>query len=144
MTGIAAVVEELLVATILSEKVLLPRKSKTDWTLLFLSGLLGAAGVFLAVLGFDRFLETIYPEDVAALIAAGVVLLLALLLGCAGGYFRRRKLSILHAARGELRGNFRGLIEDVCKELDGPVRDNPKMAVLLAGLAGFLAANHRP
>jgi len=143
MSGLAAVVEELLVAVILSEKVLLPRKSRTDRIFTALSALLGCAGVFLALLGLERFLETKYPEDAAALIGAGVVLLAALLIAAASSYCRRRKNSLLQAARNELRGNFRGLLDDISGELEGPVQENPKTAVLLAALAGFITAGQR-
>jgi hypothetical protein len=29
------------------------------------------------------------------------------------------------------------------KELENPIRENPKMALMLAGLAGFVAADRR-
>ncbi len=54
---------------------------------------------------------------------------------------RARQRVSTSAIRAELGKNIRGLIEDVCRELDEPVRESPKTAMVLAGLAGFLAAS---
>lgn len=140
MSALLAVVEELVVATIISEKVLLPRKGMMDWGLTALSILLGVAGISLLILSLDRFLEKIYPADMAALILAGVVLTAAFLAAMLACRYRRQKISNIGAARRELGNNIRSLVGDVCKELDDPVRDNPKMAVILAAVAGFVTA----
>lgn len=140
MSPLLAVVEELLVATIISEKVLLPRKSMADWALTALSIVLAVTGISLLLLSLDRFLEKIYPADVAALILAVIVFVAACLSAFFAARFRRRKISNLGAARQEMGNNIRAMIEGLCGELDAPVRDSPKTAVLLAALAGFVTA----
>jgi hypothetical protein len=143
MSGIAAAVEELLVAMIVSEKVLLPRKNVTDWALTVLAVLLGIGGVFLSVLGLDRFLEGRYPPDMAALISAVFVFIMSFLAAALAYHFRRRKISVAGTARNEIGKNIRTLIDDICGELEEPVRESPKTAVMLAALAGFLVPHQR-
>lgn len=143
MPSIVTAVEELLIAAMIGEKLLPSRKSKMDWALTALSVLLGGIGVFLAVLGLNRFLEGRYTPDIAALIAAAVVLTAALLAGVAAHRFRHRKALHLGSVKDELGKNIHTLIEQICSELDEPVRENPKTAVMLAALAGFIAARQK-
>jgi hypothetical protein len=143
MTGVPAMIEQILVAALVGEKTLFPRKSRTDWAFTALSVLLGGAGVFLAVLGLDRFLEGLYPPDMAALGAAAIVFAAAALAAVAATHGRRRKAAASGAARDEVGRNIRALIESVCAELEGPVRDSPKTAVLLAALTGFFSAQQK-
>lgn len=143
MSGLLAVVEELLVATIISEKVLLPRKTKMDWALMALSILLGCMGIILSALALNLLLGESYSPGEAALISAAVIFIAALLVTAARYRFCQKKASNVSTARHEIEKNIRNLLEDICGELDGPVRENPKTAVALAALAGFITAQHR-
>jgi hypothetical protein len=143
MQGVSAMIEDMLIAALIGEKTLLPRKGRMDWALTALSILLGVAGVVLSVLALERFLEGEYPPDRAALGAATIVLAAAFLAAAAASHCRRRKAAVPGSARDELGQNIRVLIEGICGELDGPVRESPKTAVLLAALAGFFAAQQR-
>lgn len=141
MLSIAATIEDLLVAAMIGEKTL-PRKSTTEWAFRGLSVLLGGAGVFLSVLALTRFFDMRYAADMAALISAVAVFLAAFLAASISRRYRREKTSGLNAARDELGKNIHSLIQGICSELDEPIRENPKTAMLLASLAGFLTARH--
>lgn len=143
MSGIATVVEELLLATVISEKILMPRKSKADWALIGLSALLGSMGVFLAALGLDRFLEERYPPDLAAMITAGLLFAAAFVSAAVAYFLRRQRALKLAEERNEFGKNILSLLDEVCSELNEPVRESPKTAVMLAALAGFFVARHR-
>jgi len=143
MSGIAAVIEELIMAAVLSPKISLPRKSKMDWAFMALSILLGCAGIFLSILALERFFEAQYPLDMAALLSAGVVLSVAALIALATYHCRHRKPPAASTDRQELESSLHTLLESICMELETPVRENPKTAVLLAAIAGFVAAQRK-
>ena len=143
MLGMTTVIEELLMATVLSQKVSLPRKSKMDWALMALSVLLGCAGVFLSILALERFFEARYPLDTATLLSAAIVLTISFLILLATDGFRNRRVPPPDVKHHEFEKSLHTLLESIYNELEGPVRESPKMAVLLASLAGFIAAQRR-
>jgi hypothetical protein len=143
MSGIAVVIEELLMATVLAKKTSLPRKSKTDWALMALSVLLGCAGVFLSILALERFFEERYPLDVASLLSAVIVLAVAASIALATQHCRHRKPPVSNTNQQELESSLHALLESICVELESPVRENPKTAVLLAAIAGFVTAQRK-
>jgi hypothetical protein len=143
MSGIASVIEELILATVFSEKVAVPRKNKTDWVLIALSVLFaGAGGVFL-VLSLYRYLEGVYAPPLAALASASCLFLAAALPIFVRDYLRAKRVAPVSDARHPLAENLRVIIEAVCTELEEPIKENPKAAVLAAALAGFLASNNQ-
>jgi hypothetical protein len=143
MSGITVVIEELLMATVLAKKTSLPSKSKMDWAFMALSILLGCAGVFLSVLALDRFFEARYPLDIAALSSAAIVFTVAALIAATTYHCRHRKPPASSTDRHELESNLHVLLESICAELESPVRENPKTAVLLAAIAGFITAQRK-
>jgi len=143
MSGIAVVIEELLMATVLAKKTSLPSKSKMDWAFMALSILLGCTGLFLSILALERFFEARYPLDIAALSSAAIVLTIAALIAAVTYHCRHRKPPASSADRHELESNLHVLLESICAELESPVRENPKTAVLLAAIAGFITAQRK-
>ncbi len=143
MSGIAAVIEELVMAAVLSPKMPLPRKSRMDWAFMALSILLGCAGIFLSILSLERFFEARYPLDIAALSSAAIVLTIAALIAAATYHCLRRKPPASTADRQALESSLHALLESICVEFETPVRENPKTAVLLAAIAGFVTAQRK-
>lgn len=140
MPFIFTAVEEFLMNSLLSEKASLLRKNRADWALTALSVLLSGVGVFLLVLSLDRFLESLYPPATAALFSGMIVLAAAFLAAYAASYCQRRKVLSQAHTQEEISQKIRLLIESLCSELDAPIQENPKMAILLAALAGFFTA----
>lgn len=133
MQGASAIIEGLLLAA-MAGRSHPPRKRGMERALTALSVLLGGAGVFLAVLALDRFLEQRYAPDLAALIASAAVLAGSFLAWAVAGARRKRP-----DADGGLESELRALLGGLCAEFESPIRENPKTAVLLAALAGFMA-----
>lgn len=100
------------------------------------------AFVFFAIAGYGWLLQN-YDMPVAAAMTGSVVLFIAVLTYACGYYGMRRKKIMRKAA---FDGNFVDNIEETIKSLIGnleePVKDNPKMALLMAALAGFAAGDH--
>jgi hypothetical protein len=101
-------------------------------------GLLGI--VFLAIAAYGLLLES-FSMPIAASILGGVIMLIAAGVALIG-YLRLHKK---HVRKPNFDGNFLDSLENTAKSLlagfEGPVKDNPTMAVLLAAIAGFAAAD---
>ena len=117
--------------------------------------LAGAAAV-MALLGciFALISLFIYLQDylaagyAALLIAAGLLVAAALFALAGKGSIKRYGYVTYHRGPyspsspvGDLAKTVKDLIEGVTSELEEPIRDNPKMAIALASLAGYLAGD---
>ena len=146
MSGIAAIVEKLLLAAVVTEKAWMPRRSKADWALAAFSVLLAGGGVSYLVLALDRYLGGVYPPYVAAVSRAACLFAAALTVAFILAVRRHRhpvRTALVGDTRGALATNVHAMIESACGGLESPVKEHPKMAVLLATLAGvFLAERH--
>lgn len=98
------------------------------------------ACVFFAIAGYGLLLES-FTMPVAAAITGAFILVIAGAVGLTG-YLSLNKKPI---RKPNLDGSFIDSIESTAKSLlagfEEPVKDNPKMALLLAALAGFAAAD---
>jgi hypothetical protein len=140
MKSLGALAEELIVSSLISEKMLRPHHWGARLSLVALMLPLAAGGLVFLAVALDRRLELHTSPDVAALAAALLLFLCAAAAWATARVLGRARATHLTAARRELGANVRMLIDDVCAELEDPVRDNPKTAVLIASLAGFLTA----
>lgn len=99
------------------------------------------AFVFFAIAGYG-FLQESFTMPVAAALTGAAILAIALGIGLTGYYGLQHKKMI---KKPSMDGNFLDSIESTAKSLlsgfEEPVKDNPKMALLLAALAGFAAAD---
>lgn len=99
------------------------------------------AFVFFSIAGYALLLES-FTMPVAAAITGLAILGLAGAIAFTG-YIKVQNKRVVKKA--PLDGNFLDSIEHTAKSLlagfEGPVKDNPTMAVLLAALAGFAAAD---
>jgi hypothetical protein len=144
MAGIPSTVESLLAVALIGKGLLLSRrKSRMDEALALLVILLCGAGVFLSILALTRFLETLYRPDMAAALAGVSVFILAALVA----FIRRIKDThgqhTLKHAGSDIEKSLRGVVETIQEEVNEPIRDNPKMAILIAAIAGFAATYGR-
>jgi hypothetical protein len=144
MSGIATIVEKLVLAAVVSEKAWMPRTSRADWALAALSVVLAAGGSLFLVLALDRYLGGVYPPYVAALYCTAALFIAALTAAAILAARRNRaaKTRLMGDNRSALAANINTMIASACGELEHPVRENPKTAMLVATLAGFFLANH--
>lgn len=141
MSGVASVIEQLLLAAVSGEKAHMPRRNRTDWVVTALSVLFAGGGSFFLMLALDRYLGGIYAPYVAALLCAGALFAIVLTaLGLSHCCRSRRPMPNDHT-REVLAKNITSLIEGAFSEMEGPIRESPKSALLLATVAGFFMAN---
>jgi len=136
-------IKDLLIQGVLAgTAVRTAKKTSVGWAYYVAAGgVASLALVFFAIAGYGLLLET-YTMPVAAAMTGSVVMLLSLLIGLTGYYSLQKKKIIKKPA---MDGGFLDNIEDTIKSLLGgfeePVKDNPKMALLMAALAGFAAGD---
>jgi hypothetical protein len=107
------------------------------------AGLCVLAGIgFVSMAGYMA-LATIYPPMEAALWMGGLWTVLAVITACAAGIWLRHRKKKRAEARTHIADTVTILFDLLDSELGDSVRDNPKTAVALAGLAGFIAQNVR-
>ncbi len=115
------------------------RSTRAEVLLLFTAMLLGMAGVVFGILALYWGLAAHFTAPIAAIIAAGITLLLAgLAVGIAALIARRRKTQPPRYIPEVAQALETSLVQ-IGRELEEPIRDNPGAALLLAGLAGFLS-----
>ena len=103
----------------------------------------GLALVFFAIAGYGWLLQN-YSMPVAASITGCGIALLSIAIGVFGHYRVNRKPirkpSI--ATDGSFLDNVENTLKSVLGGFEEPIKDNPKMALLMAALAGFAAGDH--
>ncbi len=122
---------------------LLSRKTKMEWSLIALSILAAGGAVALLIISLDRYLLNIYAPYLAALICAGSLLVLCFIFLITLHHQKQCKMQYLSHLRDDLGKSIHSIVEDVFSDLENPIKDNPKTAVLLATVAGFLSARYR-
>jgi hypothetical protein len=99
--------------------------------------------VFFALAGYGLLLER-FPMPVAASMTGAVIALLAITIGLTGyyklGHRPVKKPTI--ATDGSFIDNVENTLKSLLDGFEEPIRDNPKMALLMAALAGFAAGDH--
>ncbi len=125
----------------------LPRINLTGIALVLCGVVLGVMSVVTLFIAEYLYLATLYSAPLAALGVACTALALSLL-ACAGGMMvmsskrNRRARHIPQAAsQPDIAKTVSALIDSIAEELEDPIRENPKTAVAIAGLAGFLAGD---
>lgn len=101
----------------------------------------GVGFVFLSIAAYTE-LQNSFSAPLAAAMVGGGIIFISLLIGL-WGYLAAEDRKIMR--KKPYDGNFIDTVEDTLKSLmDGieePVKDNPKMALLMAALAGFAAGD---
>ena len=136
MSVLISAIEELVLATIRSDKSPRSRKGMTDWVLTALSVMLGGAGIALLAIRLDQALKESYSIETATVILSVTLLGSSFLVALILYLFRRQ------ASPGGLFASkdLRSLVDGFCRQLGEPVRENPKIALLLFAIAGFFIA----
>lgn len=143
MAGISDVVEKIVTSVLLDKEMPWPRRSKANWAFTAFSALLCGAGVILLIVAVERFLETIYRADMAAAITAIILFAAALAVLLASRCLASCKTRQTGTGGGIGETDIKEILDILYKELEEPVRENPKTAVILAALAGYSASRCR-
>lgn len=120
------------------------KKTSMSMGVYALAGGVAALGfVFFVFAGYTFLLSQGFTAPVAASITGSSVMLAAIAIGVIGHYAINRKPAV---RKPSFDGGFVDSVESTMKSLlngfEDPVKDNPKLALLLAALAGFAAGDH--
>jgi hypothetical protein len=103
-----------------------------------LSLIMGLIAFIFLLLALQTYASALYGVPMAWLITAGVTLLLAIIIHCIASISRKRHGLINHV-KEEVQDTISPLY-GIIEELAAPIKDHPVAAVILAGLAGVVAA----
>jgi uncharacterized protein (DUF849 family) len=141
MNALYALAEQAVINGVLSKNTPFMRKNKVGLGLAALSGLLFFTSVVFAIIAAYGWLLATYAQPIAALIVAAAVLGGSIIVGFTG-YALLRKRPKPAMQEGEITTLIADAVRLIDEELAEPVQDNPKTAVALAGLAGFVAGEY--
>ncbi len=136
-------VRELLVNGLMAgTAVRTAKKTSASFGYYGLAGAVGGLGlVYFSIAGYS-FLQERFTVPEAAAITGAVIMLAAVIIAFCG-YLRLENKKAIRKPGYD--GNFIDTVEDTLKSfmsgLEEPVKDNPKMALLMAALAGFAAGD---
>ncbi len=138
------VIKQLLIEGVMSSRSpILPKVNATGISLIGLSGVLAVIGIaFLMISEYFR-LKAVYMPDAAALITAGTAVFMSIFCGLIGMAVMKREKDrhIAHTPPQDIAKTISALVDSLGEELEQPIRENPKTAVMLASLAGFVAGD---
>lgn len=121
------------------------RKSGAGYGFYFVSSLLGLVAAGFLVAGFYAWALIGYRPDIAALMTAGLTGSLALIAAIAayGINHKHERLRQIRqeSLKNDLMTNMKAVIASIDDEIGDHVRENPTTSVVLAALAGFIAAD---
>ena len=103
-----------------------------------------AAGITLAIIALLRFYETISRPDIAALITALIVFTAAFLCHWAFKILQKLRSKKNNTIGIKFEQDIKDLLQIMTDGLAEPIKDNPKISVLIAAMIGFFIARGRP
>ena len=142
MANYKAIFEQILMGYLASGKISLSGQSKGLVSLFILSGVTALAGFVFLGWGSFIWLEKYYSTDIALLAIGGATLLFSLLTAMSGWAVIKYRQYQFQKIKSDLADIFHEAWELADQELREPVNDNPKTAVLLASVAGFMTGKH--
>lgn len=145
MVAFTPILKQLLVEGIMNSNRSLPGFNPAGLGIIAFSAVLAVLGFgFLLYAGFIQ-LQDYYSSDIAALIVAGTSLILAPVVAWVGKKIFKKQSFVSHGHslhQGDLAKTVTQLIDSLGEELEEPIKENPKTALMVASLAGFLAGGH--
>lgn len=123
----------------------LPRISFTAIAMSICAAILVIMTFSVLLIAEYLYLTQTYIAPVAALMVAGTSFAFAVLAWATGKIIAHNKnaphYDVSRTSQPDIAKTVTSLIDSIAEELEDPIRDNPKTAVAIAGLAGFLAGD---
>jgi hypothetical protein len=120
-----------------------PRFVLAEVVLIAISVVLTCTGLIFGLHAENLWLETKYTPEIAALATGVTAIAFALVSFGMGKSMGEAKKRDYVDTTPDIGNTIKQVIEAIGEELEDPIRDNPKTAVALASLAGFVAGEHR-
>lgn len=119
------------------------RKKTTGIGYYAAAGFAATLGMIYAVWAGYAYLALSLSAPVAAGFVAGMLFVLSAGIGLAGFLVARNKQEAMKKPSfdGNFIGEMEARVKSLIDELEDPIRDNPKSALLMAALAGFAAGD---
>lgn len=125
----------------------LPRINPLGIFFLWFAAMLTLMGVGFVLFAEYAYLIATYSAEVAALGVACSAMAISLLSAATGmilmGKRSARRMPASTGMPPDIAKTLTGLIDSLAEELEDPIRENPKTAIMIASLAGFLAGDAR-
>lgn len=139
MSTLITTLENVLIDRVLSKDAPFTGKSKAGLGLftLALAFLLIALAFF--IYAAYLWMSKNYPPEVAATLMGGLILSLAAISGIVAYAILSYKRLRMKKLKNEIIETMQSAIELADEEISEPIKENPKTAVLIASLAGFVA-----
>lgn len=115
------------------------KRSKYGLGLKALSVLFTLAGLVFLIIALDQWMISMYGAAAGNAMTGGAMLVLTVLIVIGLALSKERVHVQDHRAEERLTETIIALIEDLGREVEGPILDNPKMAMLIAAVAGLMA-----
>lgn len=133
--------EQFMAGQMMGKGISFPSENKLGLGLMALSGILLTSGIGLTIYGSYLWLSNHYSPDTAFFLTglvcfAAAFLVIATLCGIA--WYRKAKLAHIKKEVTDITLEALNAIEE---EISMPVQENPKTAVLIASILGFVAGN---
>jgi hypothetical protein len=138
MSAFTAVVKQLLLTQMLSNTLPSTKHHKIGDSLLLLTTVLGSVALLFLILALYIWLKENYEPEMAALLTGAVALILACLAGGAAFWVSNRRLLKVNHFAHDAKKHLLSLVENFTEDLEEPIRKHPKVAVLLAGIIGYI------
>ena len=142
---LAPVLKQLLIDGVMNSRLSpFPKFNATGLTFMGIAAVLAVAAVIFAVMTEYLWLRAFYAPYLAALVTACTAVLLSLVAAWIGSMTMKRDKRRDAIARGpspDIAKTLSSLIDSFEEELEQPIRENPKTAIMLASLAGFMAGD---
>lgn len=150
MAAFSPVLKQLMLDGIMSSPAMprLPRISLLGIFFLWFAALLTVMGVGFLLFAEYAYLTAIYSPELAAVGVACTAMAVSLLSAATGMIVMDKRASRAKrlpsmGPQPDIAKTITGLIDSLAEELEDPIRENPKTAIMIASLAGFLAGDAR-
>jgi len=141
MNSFTPIIKEFVIDRIMNSR-MAPKISFKGIFILWFAAVWGVLGSgFLLYAGY-LFLQAHYPPNIAALIASLAAIAFSLAVALTGVRIMKRPDTRPQTHHEDITHVVNELFDSIGEELEEPIRDNPKTALMVATLAGYLAGNH--
>jgi hypothetical protein len=137
MSGIASVVERVVIDKILTMGGPTESNEKIGWGFAALSFFLAGLGLFFMIWAAYLWLMTNYSQQLALAAAGSLSFLLSILVVSFYALMQAYRCRRLKKVNETIQDTINSLIEIFDQEFNSTVRENPKTAVLVSAFAGF-------
>ena len=141
MNTVLAVAEQMLVDSIIGDKPPVTGESKLKIASLAFSFVMGVMGVGFSLYAFYLWLDLNFTPMMVMALMGAVTLTLSLTGFLIFYAVLRYKRYRMHKMKNELIKTAEETLEIFEEELSTPVQNNPKAAILVSSIAGFIAGD---